>query len=59
MHVHPKIDTELSRLIGPLLWDPSLLSSPIFFTAINSIGIREDFFILILDTQVNGMRLGV
>ncbi len=51
--------TESSRLIGPLLWDPSLLSWLIFFTAINSIGIGEDFFILVLDTQVNGMRLGV
>ncbi|SIR84000.1 hypothetical protein SAMN05421752_103271 [Natronorubrum thiooxidans] len=59
MGVHPKVDTEWPRLVGPLLLNPSLFSATIFFTAINSIRIGEDFFILVLDTQTNGMRLCV
>lgn len=54
------MDTELPRLIGPLLWNPSLLNPGItIFTTVNSIGIREDFFILVFDTQVNGMQFGI
>ncbi|SEV86708.1 hypothetical protein SAMN05216285_0865 [Natrinema salifodinae] len=53
------MDTELSRLIGQLLWNPSLFNPTVFFTTINSIGIRECFSILVFNTQVNSIRFGV